>query len=251
MRSRLVIGNWKMHGSLDSIGRLLDDLTRACKEIPDTVEIGVCPTHLHLGHVRKLLAGSRIGLGAQDAHPAAEGAFTGAVAAAMLVEYGVRHVIVGHSERRHVFGETDELIAQKFAAVQQAGMTPILCVGETLRQRQQDSTEQVVLGQLDAVIDAAGVDALGEAVIAYEPVWAIGTGQTATPGQAQAVHQTVREHLRKRSAAVADRVPVLYGGSVKADNAGALFAQPDIDGGLVGGASLKADEFIAICRTAD
>jgi len=251
MRPRLVIGNWKMHGSLDFVGRLLDALIPGCREISGRVEIAVCPTHLHLGHAQKRLAGSRIRLGAQDAHPAAEGAFTGAVAGAMLVEYGVQHVIVGHSERRHVFGESDELIAQKFAAVQHAGMTPILCIGETLEQRRQEITERVVLGQLDAVIDATGIDALMGAIVAYQPVWAIGTGQTATPEQAQSVHQTVRGYLRQRSATVAERRPLLYGGSVKADNAAALFAQPDIDGGLVGGASLKADEFIAICRNAD
>ncbi|MEX2469600.1 MAG: triose-phosphate isomerase [Pseudohongiellaceae bacterium] len=251
MRPRLVIGNWKMHGSLDFIRRLLDELTRSSGDIPESVAIAVCPTHLHLGHVQHLLAGSRIRLGAQDAHPAPEGAFTGAVAAAMLVEYGVHYVIVGHSERRHVFAESDALVAQKFAAVLNAGMTPVLCIGETLEQRQQDITEEVVLGQLDAVIDEVGSDALSGAIVAYEPVWAIGTGQTATPEQAQAVHRSIREHLHGQAAAIADHLPILYGGSVKADSAGALFSQADIDGGLVGGASLKADEFIAICKTAD
>lgn len=250
MRSRLVIGNWKMHGSLDSIERLVDRIVAASSEgFPELLEVAVCPTHLHLGFVAELLADSAVRLGAQDAFPEKEGAFTGEVAAAMLLEYGVQFVIVGHSERRQLFGESDEDVAAKFCAVSELGMKPVLCVGETLEQRQQGITEQVVLGQLETVVEQAGIDAFANAVLAYEPVWAIGTGQTATPEQAQEVHAVLRRYLEEKDSKIAADLPVLYGGSVKAANAAELFGQADIDGGLVGGAALKAEEFIGICKT--
>lgn len=251
MRPSLIVGNWKMHGSLDSVRQLLSGLTGAVGQIPASTEVGVCPTFVHLAASRELLAGSRIRLGAQNAHAESSGAFTGEVAVAMLAELGVTYVIVGHSERRALFGETDSDVAAKFQAVRAAGLTPILCVGETLTEREQGATEAVVLRQLDAVIGTAGIAALHGAVIAYEPVWAIGTGETASPDQAQQVHQVLRSHLNDRDTEVAATTQILYGGSVKGSNAGELFEQADIDGGLVGGASLQADEFIAICKSTE
>lgn len=251
MRSRLVVGNWKMHGSLDEIESLLSDILAAELPKPSAMEIGVCPTFLHIPAVRQRLSGSGLLLGAQDARPEAEGAFTGAVAAAMLTEFDVHFLIVGHSERRQVFGETDADVAEKFAAAQRFGLQPILCLGETREQREQDKTEEVVLGQLDAVLEAVGIGAFEHAVLAYEPVWAIGTGETATPEQAQEVHALLRAHLARQDSDIAGNLRILYGGSVKAANAAELFGQQDIDGGLVGGASLKPDEFIAICNTTE
>jgi triosephosphate isomerase len=214
------------------------------------VDIAICPTVVHLPLAEMVLRGSRIALGAQNVHPADQGAFTGEVSAAMLAEFNVRYVIVGHSERRQLFGETDEQVAGKFAAVLAADMTPILCVGESLRQREQGITHQVVLAQLDAVLETSGTEVFNRAVVAYEPIWAIGTGKTATPDEAQDVHAVIRQHIASRSGEVAGNCRLLYGGSVQAANAGELFGQPDIDGGLVGGASLKADEFVSICESA-
>ncbi len=245
MRSRLVVGNWKMHGGLASNARLLDALLagRAGKaERPGASGVAVCVPYPYLGQAQAALTGSSIGWGAQNVHAAASGAFTGEVAAPMLVEFGCRFVIVGHSERRQLFAESDADVAAKAVAVLDAGMVPIACVGETLAEREAGATESVVLRQLDMLLSSVKARAAAM-VVAYEPVWAIGTGRTASPEQAQSVHARLRARLAE---AGAGEVPVLYGGSVKADNAAALFAQPDIDGGLIGGASLKADEFLAI-----
>lgn len=251
MRRKLVIGNWKMHGSVDSINRLLRDITAEVSELSEEVEIAVCPTYIHIGLVQELLSDSSLKLGVQDIYSEPEGAFTGEVSAPMLAAYDVNFVIVGHSERREIFKETDSDVTAKFQAAQASELVPILCVGESQVQREQGDTEVVVLAQLDAVIQSAGMNAFSNAVIAYEPIWAIGTGQTATPTQAQEVHWLIRDHLAKRDAAVAKAVRIIYGGSVNSDNAKELFRQADIDGGLVGGASLKAEEFISICKSAD
>jgi|TARA_B110000879_G_scaffold94900_1_gene129738 triosephosphate isomerase len=250
MRRKLVIGNWKMHGSNSQVQDLLGSLKIGLDDA-DNVEVGVCPTTLHLASASETLVGSQIKLGAQNANAQTSGAFTGEVAAAMLLEYGVSYCLVGHSERRGMFLEGDAQVAEKFAAVQKAGLTPVLCVGESLAQREQESTEQVILAQVDAVLDKVGVQAFANAVLAYEPIWAIGTGKTATPSQAQAVHELIRQHVAARDVSVAKNLRIIYGGSVKSSNAADLFGQADIDGGLVGGASLSAEEFIVICKSAD
>jgi len=235
-RVRLVAGNWKMHGNRASIAALLDALV---EENPSGC--AVCAPFPYLAQVAGRLRGSTIAWGAQNVSEHAQGAYTGEVSAAMLAEFGCRYVIVGHSERRQLYGETDAQAAAKFAAVRAAGMTPILCVGETLAERDAGRTEAVVERQLLAVQEK---NSLEKAVVAYEPVWAIGTGRTATPEQAQAVHA----FLRKR---VGAETPILYGGSVKPQNAAAIFAMPDVDGGLIGGASLVAKEFLDIVKAAD
>jgi triosephosphate isomerase len=250
MRRKLVIGNWKMHGSNQLVQKLLDHLKKGLDET-DSAEIVVCPTALHLSLASDALLGSQIKLGAQNANAQTGGAFTGEVAAAMLVEYGISHCLVGHSERRELYFETDFDVAEKFAAVQAAGLTPVLCFGESLAQREQEATEAVILAQVDAVLAQVGVGAFVGAVLAYEPIWAIGTGMTATPRQAQAVHALVRQHIAALDGTVAKNLRIIYGGSVKSNNAAELFDQADIDGGLVGGASLSAEEFIAICKSAD
>jgi triosephosphate isomerase len=249
MRNRLVAGNWKMHGSRAGNRALLDALVAGIGEL-EGVECVVCPPFPFLAEVAAQLGGSRLRWGAQNVSEHAQGAFTGEVAAAMLAEFGCRHVLVGHSERRHLFGETDAVVAGKFSAVRTQGMVPILCVGETLDERDAGRTEAVVARQLDAVMNSAGVEALAGAVVAYEPVWAIGTGRTATPGEAQAVHAFLRARVAARDAGIAAGLQVLYGGSVKAANAAAIFAQADVDGGLIGGASLVAGEFLSIVRAA-
>lgn len=251
MRCKLVVGNWKMHGSKAQVKQLVTAIQSGVSDLSAAVEVGICPTHLHIGQVAELLGASSLRLGAQDGYFEDSGACTGEVSASMLSEYGVSFVLVGHSERRELFGETDKVVAKKFVAAQRVGLQPILCIGESLQQRQQNITEETLLCQLDAVIDVAGIDAIGNAVLAYEPIWAIGTGQTATPQQAQQVHELLRRHLARRSKVVASRTRVIYGGSVNAENATNLFEQADIDGGLVGGASLRAEEFISICKSAD
>lgn len=251
MRRKLIFGNWKMHGSKAQTKQLLGDIANGTAGLGDKLDIGICPTHLHIGVAEQVLRSSTIKLGAQNICAESAGAFTGEVAAQMLAEYGVSHVLVGHSERRDLFSESDALVAEKFNAAQANGLLPILCLGESLEQRQQGITEQVLLRQLDAVIGAAGIDALAQAVIAYEPIWAIGTGQTASAQQAQQVHLALREYLAGLDASVANGIRIIYGGSVKSSNAKELFDQPDIDGGLVGGASLQAEEFISICKSAD
>ncbi|MDP2169679.1 MAG: triose-phosphate isomerase [Thiobacillus sp.] len=246
MRKKLVAGNWKMHGSLAENAALLSALKPALAGI----EAVVCVPFPYLAQAQAELTGSSIAWGAQNVSEQTKGAFTGEVSASMLLDFGCTYVIVGHSERRSLYGESDALVARKYVAAQAAGLTPILCVGESLAERESGVTEAVVSRQLDAVIDAAGVASLAGAVIAYEPVWAIGTGKTASPEQAQAVHAFIRGRVAALDASVADQLVIQYGGSVKAANAAELMAQPDIDGGLIGGASLVADEFAAICRAA-
>lgn len=249
-RRPLVAGNWKMHGSRGDATRLADEmLTRGAGA--GAAEVIVCPPFVHLADVGRQLAGSRIGLGAQDVCAEEAGAHTGEVSAAMLADIGCRYVIVGHSERRAMYGDDDDLVARKFVAARRHQLVPILCVGETLAEREAHATESVVLRQLDAVLRTAGIGAFASAVVAYEPVWAIGTGRTAQPGQAQEVHALIRGRIGKNDATIGASLRVLYGGSVKAGNAAELFAMPDVDGGLIGGASLKAEEFGTICAAAN
>lgn len=251
MRKKLVAGNWKMHGSRQFVTALIQALIPRLEASGQRHDLVVCPVAVHVPLAATLLEGTALQLGAQNASERAEGAFTGEISVAMLAEYAVRYVIVGHSERRQWFGETDDTVAEKFLAVSRQGMTPILCFGETLEQREQGRTETVVLRQLDAVLSRVTPAQLETAVIAYEPVWAIGTGRTATPAQAQEVHALLRKRLHGQLGPLADRVRIVYGGSVNAANAAELFSQRDIDGGLVGGASLKADDFASICKALD
>ena len=246
MRRKIVAGNWKMHGNLAENEALLSGLLAGMGDVK--AGVAVCVPFPYLSQVQAKLTGSAIAWGAQNMSEHAKGAFTGEVSASMLKDFGCAYVIVGHSERRALYGESDAVVAEKFAAVQAAGLTPILCVGETLDEREGNVTEAVVGRQLDAVIAKSGVAALAKSVVAYEPVWAIGTGKTASPEQAQAVHAFIRGKIRGLDASVAEGLVIQYGGSVKANNAVELFAQPDIDGGLIGGAALNAEEFLAICR---
>ena len=243
MRGKFVVGNWKMNGGLAANAALLAELVAGWQATPGR-QIAVCAPYPYLAQVGAALRGSSIGWGAQDVSEHASGAFTGEVSAGMLVEFGCRHAIVGHSERRQFYGDTDEVVARKAVAALTAGLTPIACVGETLAERDAGATMAVVLRQLDAVLAAVGANA-SKLVVAYEPVWAIGTGRTASPEEAQAVHAALRARLARSNAA---EVALLYGGSVKADNAKSLFAMADIDGGLIGGASLRSTEFLAIAR---
>jgi len=250
MRRSLVAGNWKMNGSRAenaSLVRSLLDQARADL----SAEVLLCPPFVYLHEVSRLLKDSDVALGAQSLCAEAAGAFTGEVSAAMLKDVGCTYVLVGHSERRQIYAEGDALVARKFVAAQSQGLVPVLCVGETLEEREGDRTAQVVARQLDAVLAVSGVGAFRSAVIAYEPVWAIGTGRNASPDQAQDVHSMIRGKVAALDATIAASVRILYGGSVKASNARELFAMPDIDGGLVGGASLNADEFARICAAAD
>jgi len=249
MRNRLVAGNWKMHGSRAANRALLEAIVDGAGA-SESVQCAVCVPYPYLAQVADLLGGTRVAWGAQDVSAHASGAYTGEVSAAMLAEFGCRYVLVGHSERRQLHGESDAVVAAKFTAVQASGMTPILCVGETLAERDTGGTEAVVARQLGAVIAAAGAAAFGNAVLAYEPVWAIGTGRNASPEQAQAVHAFARARVAAENAAVAGGLRILYGGSVKPANAAAMFAIPDVDGGLIGGASLVAADFLAIARAA-
>ena len=249
MRRQMVAGNWKMHGSRAANEALLAELEMSLK--PDwPIDIAVFPPYVYLSDAVRALEGGRIAVGAQDVCAESGGAFTGQVCAAMLKDVGCSYVIVGHSERRRWYHEDDALVARKFAAVLEAGLVPVLCVGETLDEREANQTEAVVARQLDAVIAMHGVGGFARAILAYEPVWAIGTGRTASPEQAQAVHAYVRHRIHRQDAKISGEVRILYGGSVKASNAAELFAMPDVDGGLVGGASLSADEFLQICAAA-
>jgi len=249
MRKPLVAGNWKMHGTRSENASLLTQLLDRLPEAP-AADLMVCPPFVYLQEISRLLKDSDVGLGAQSLCAEPVGAFTGEVSGAMLRDVGCNYVLVGHSERRQFYGENDALVARKFVAAQAAGLVPVLCVGETLDEREGGRTTEVVTRQLDAVLGVSGAGALHSAVIAYEPVWAIGTGRTATPEQAQEVHAMIRARVALADARIAGEVRILYGGSVKASNARELFAMPDIDGGLVGGASLKADEFAQICAAA-
>lgn len=245
VRQKLVVGNWKMHGSLEANGGLLKAVAAGAGAL-QPVQLAVCAPFPYLSQCQSLLAGSPVQWGAQDVSAEARGAFTGEVAASMLAEFGCQFVIVGHSERRTYHAEQDSVIATKALRALEHGVTPIVCVGETLAQREAGQTEQVVGRQLQALLDALSVEQLGRIVVAYEPVWAIGTGKTASSAQAQDVHAYLRGLVASRDAGVAARMQILYGGSVKPESAGELFGMPDIDGGLIGGASLKAEDFLAI-----
>jgi triosephosphate isomerase (TIM) len=249
MRQSLVAGNWKMNGSVQNNQSLIESLKQNIAS-DLKAEVAVCPPFIYLQQVSELLKGTGISWGGQNVSQNDPGAFTGEVATDMLVDFGCKYVIVGHSERRSIYGESDELVAEKFAKAQSAQLIPILCVGELLEEREAGQTENVVKRQLDAVIAKQGVASLAQSVIAYEPVWAIGTGKTATPEQAQQVHAFIRGHIAQQDAGVAEKVQILYGGSVKGNNAAELFAMSDIDGGLIGGAALKADDFLTICQAA-
>ena len=248
MRRRIVAGNWKLHGdrrfALDLVGAI------AAQAAPEGVERVILPPLPYLGELVEHCEGRDLAFGAQDVSANEQGAFTGEVSAAMLADVGARYGLVGHSERRMHHHETSELVARKFVAARNAGLTPILCVGETLEDRRDDKTWWRIEQQLGPLLEAHGAALLEGAVIAYEPIWAIGTGHTATPEQAQEVHAFIRGEIAGHDARIAGSLPILYGGSVKPDNAAALFAQPDVDGGLVGGASLVADDFLAIARAA-
>ena len=249
MREFLIAGNWKMNGSSAANVELVAGIVAA---VPtgSGFSLLVCPPFPYLASVVEQTKGSPVKVGAQTVSEHDKGAFTGEVAPGMLSDVGCDYVIVGHSERRALYGETSEQVAAKFQAAQVAGITPILCVGETLEEREAGTTESVIDEQLGAVMDAAGVGAFAAAVIAYEPVWAIGTGMTATPEQAQDVHRHIRAQLAAQDGSIAANVQILYGGSMKGENAAGLLAQPDIDGGLIGGASLKAEDFLAIAQAA-
>lgn len=249
MRDILVAGNWKMNGSNAANAELVDGIL-AGLPASDSVHLLICPPFPYLAAVAEKVTGTRLALGAQNVSQHESGAYTGEVAPSMLRDTGCSHVIIGHSERRAMFGETSDIVAAKFLSTQDAGLVPVLCVGETLEQRESGQTEVVIDEQLGAVIDAAGIAAFGDAIIAYEPVWAIGTGKTASPEQAQDVHRHIRAALAEKDKDIAAGVQILYGGSVKGDNASGLFAMPDIDGGLIGGASLKAADFLAIANAA-
>ena len=241
-RTRLVAGNWKMHGSRASNGALLDALLRELK--PGEAECAVCPPFPYLQQVAERLRGTALAWGVQNLSEHAQGAYTGEVSAAMALDFGCRYAIVGHSERRQLYGESDAQVAAKFAAAQAAGLTPILCVGETLQERESGRTQEVVARQLDAILRNTSFE---QAVLAYEPVWAIGTGRAATAANAQAVHATIRGLVAQHDVGIAESLRILYGGSVNAANAREFSAAPDIDGALVGGASLVAEDFQAIC----
>lgn len=249
MRKPLVAGNWKMHGTRSEAGELIAGIQNAIGVEPRT-EVLVIPPFPYLTLAASMVDGRRLALGAQDLSPHSGGAYTGDVSGVMLADCGCRAVLVGHSERRTLHGESNDLVAEKFRAAHNAGLMPILCVGESLDEREKDKTEEVVSRQLAAVLAITGIAAFSSAVVAYEPVWAIGTGKTATPAQAQQVHQNIRAQLMIEDATIGGLVRILYGGSVKPDNAAEIFAQQDIDGGLIGGASLNADSFAAICRAA-
>lgn len=250
MRQPLVAANWKMNGTLGSIRPLVRDIATGIKAGGIQAEVAICPPFVYLAEVAGLLQNTGMILGAQNLSHHETGAFTGEIAAGMLNDYQCRFVIIGHSERRTLYGETDILVADKFIRAVQSGLQPILCIGEYLEEREAGETENVIARQLDAVINKCGVEKFENAVIAYEPVWAIGTGKTATPEQAQEVHAFIRLRLARHDEVIADKIRLLYGGSVKADNAKELFTMADIDGGLIGGASLNAGDFLAICRAA-
>ena len=248
MRAKLIVGNWKMNGSRAVNAALLEGIVAGLDNAP--ASCAVCVPAPYLQQCEEVLAGTPVAWGAQDVSIHAFGAYTGEVCAQMLAEFACRYVIIGHSERRAYHREDSALVAKKALAVLAEGMTPIVCVGETLEQREAGETAQVVGAQLDAVLEAIDAAAVQKIVVAYEPVWAIGTGRNATPGMAQEVHAQLRAQLRARNAEAADVVPILYGGSMKPENAKDLLAQPDIDGGLIGGAALKAEDFLAIIHAA-
>jgi triosephosphate isomerase len=248
MRRRIVAGNWKLHGDRAFARALLDEVIAAAA--PAGVERVVLPPLPYLGELVGQYGGRGLAFGAQDVSANEKGAYTGEVSASMLADVGAKYGLVGHSERRQYHHESSELVARKFLAARHAGLVPILCVGESLHQRESSQTEFCIEGQLQAVFELGGVEAFDGAVVAYEPIWAIGTGRTASPEQAQAVHAFIRGEIAARDAKIAGSLPILFGGSCKADNAAALFSQPDVDGGLIGGASLVAGDFLAIAAAA-
>ncbi len=245
MRRILVAGNWKMHGTGAMVQELLEGLLAGTQNESD-VEMAVFPPYPYLAQAQAMLDDSSISWGAQSLNPVSHGAHTGEVSAGMLLDFGCRYVLVGHSERRAIYGESDQDVALRFEATLAAGLEPVLCVGETLEERESSATEAVVERQLDAVLDRCGIAGFERAIVAYEPVWAIGTGMTATPEQAQAVHAFIRNKFFSQDDIIAGQLRILYGGSVNGSNAADLFAREDIDGGLVGGASLKVEDFLAI-----
>jgi triosephosphate isomerase len=249
MRSKVVVGNWKLNGSLAGNEALLKALLRGIPK-DGSAACAVCVPYPYLAQAREVLAGSGVGWGSQDCSRFEQGAYTGDVSGKMIAEMGSQYAIVGHSERRTLFGDTDAIVVEKFAAARRAGLAPIFCVGETLDERNAGATEAVLARQMDALLEKGGAAQLDGAIVAYEPVWAIGTGKTATSQQAQDAHAFIRRRVAARGAESAARLPILYGGSVKGSNAAELFAMPDVDGGLVGGASLVAEEFVAIWRAA-
>ena len=246
MRKTIVAGNWKMNASKDSVESLVTDILSGASDV--STEVIVCAPFPYLSQVEALIEGSNLMLGAQNLNVNASGAFTGEVSAEMIKDFGANHVIVGHSERRSLYGETSEIVAEKTKAAIDSGLTPILCLGESFDQRESGKTESVVSEQLNKVIKMVGIEAFNNIIIAYEPVWAIGTGVTATPEQAQAVHKFIRDLLASSSQDIADKTPILYGGSMNAGNAVELISCSDIDGGLIGGAALKAEDFLQICK---
>ena len=249
MRRTLIAGNWKMNGSLSSIEELINGIKDGLAEVTNA-DMAVCPPAVYISKVNELIGDAGLGLGSQNICDQESGAFTGELAPSMLKEFNCSYAIIGHSERRSLYGESDELVAKRFAMAVQSGIIPLFCIGETLEERESGIMEDVVSRQIDAVIDTQGIDAIGQCVIAYEPVWAIGTGVTASPEQAQAAHAFIRSKLAVLSEDVAAKVQILYGGSMNAGNAKELLSQPDIDGGLIGGAALKAADFLAIGKSA-
>lgn len=248
-RRPLVMGNWKLNGSKAFTKELIEGLKAELQGVAGC-DVAIAPPVMYLGTAEAALAGSQIALGAQNVDVNVKGAFTGDISTEMLKDFGAKYIIIGHSERRTYHKESDEFVAKKFGALKEAGLVPVLCIGETEAENEAGKTEEVCARQIDAVINALGVEAFNGAVIAYEPIWAIGTGKSATPAQAQAVHAFIRGHIAAKSQAVADQVIIQYGGSVNDANAAELFTQPDIDGALVGGASLKAPAFAVIVKAA-
>lgn len=248
-RKPLVMGNWKLNGSKAFTKELIEGLKAELAGV-NGCDVAIAPPVMYLAEAEAALAGSQIALGSQNVDVNVQGAFTGDISTAMLKDFGAKYIIIGHSERRTYHKESDEFIAKKFGALKEAGLVPVLCIGESEAENEAGKTEEVCARQIDAVINALGVEAFNGAVIAYEPIWAIGTGKSATPAQAQAVHAFIRGHIAAKSQAVADQMIIQYGGSVNDANAAELFTQPDIDGALVGGASLKAPAFAVIVKAA-
>ncbi len=250
MRKPIVAGNWKMNGNQESIVSLLDGVISGV-DGNIKAQVIVCSPFIYLPMVAGKVADTNVEFGSQNISQFESGAYTGEISAKMLKDFDCKYAIIGHSERRHIFGETDQDVADKYKKAQEHGITPILCVGELLEEREADKTAEVVIRQIDAILSTSGVESLQNAIVAYEPVWAIGTGKTATPEQAQEVHKLIRETIAKQSDTIAGSLRILYGGSVKSSNAVELFAMEDIDGGLIGGASLEAEDFLAICAAAN
>ena len=250
MRTPLVAGNWKMNGSRASIKELINGVVEGAKTL-NNVGIAVCPSTIHIADIMAVTTGTNVAVGSQDNCIELKGAFTGETSIDMVKDLGCQYAIIGHSERRTMYGESDEVVAKKFATVKASGLIPIFCIGETLEEREGNITEEVCARQIDAVLELEGDDAFADSVIAYEPVWAIGTGKTASPQQAQDAHAFIRQHIAQHNADIAQKVQILYGGSMNPANAKELMGQTDIDGGLIGGASLKADDFLAVCQAGE